>query len=207
MYVWGRAGQLQSTRAPCNSLRTRLSDARVNTYIERGPSELNGRQLFTDKKFTLKVQLNNEAVGLTKLSKTHRMVYCVLPWKCWVTICKHFLCWLSCHIVFCRHIMFVKLYYWNWSDDWRPYVLPQIAAMLASPGLGGSGRSQVSPLPDFLSSERLIFPKKISYPRPNFFVPIHLVTLMMQAVLSLLRNVEPLKSRRLSRNVVNQLTT
>jgi hypothetical protein len=38
------------------------------------------------------------------------------------------LCWLSCHIVFCIPIMFVKLCYWKYSGDQGPWILSSGAA-------------------------------------------------------------------------------
>jgi hypothetical protein len=65
----GADGQLQSTGWPCSSLRTCLR-AHVYTYIENeGGIELTRRLLFTNKKVTLKLQLNDKVVGHTKLGK------------------------------------------------------------------------------------------------------------------------------------------
>ena len=69
-----RAGQLETTGGPHNSLRSHLLAALVYTYIAGGRggwyNDLEGRHL---QSIILKVPFNDKAGGLTKLGKTQRM--------------------------------------------------------------------------------------------------------------------------------------
>jgi len=73
--VKNRAGQLQPTKGPHNSLKTQLRATHVQTHIkEGGGTEFTRTPLFTNNKLHQKLQLNDKVVGHTKLRKTQRMI-------------------------------------------------------------------------------------------------------------------------------------
>jgi hypothetical protein len=108
--------------------------AHVYTYIEGegggGVSSIEGRYLQTSY---AESGLNDKVVGHTKLGAPQK-VYCVLSGKqlsysCWTF---YVLIKLPYYVLWTRYIMFVKLYYRNYSGDQGPPILFSRAAFFAS---------------------------------------------------------------------------
>ena len=65
----------------------------VYIYRNGGGTELTRRLFFKKQQFMLKLRLNDKVGGRTKLGKTQRaLMYCVLPYRLWVIVCKLSLC-------------------------------------------------------------------------------------------------------------------
>jgi hypothetical protein len=124
-----RSGQLQCSGGSHNSLRTRLGAAFVYTHNE----EEEGGWMYCNtviyKQYVfLRVRLNGEIVGLTDLDKTKRNIVflCIVLKVMWYSSSKFsLLINLLYFVLQTCYIMFVKLYYWNYSDYWGPQYFPR----------------------------------------------------------------------------------
>jgi hypothetical protein len=101
------AGQLRPTGGPHSSLRTRLRAAVLYSYIESGRGDLFNYKTVIYKRVTLKVRLNEKAVGRTELHKTQIIVG--LQFSCSTGILSAIgriiilrrVCFRKCEIIIC----------------------------------------------------------------------------------------------------------